>query len=231
MDQIRCFGDEWILVSCVYCGIGPIETRDHVPSRILLDDPFPENLPVVPACQSCNQEFSRDEEYLACLIECAICGGTNAEDVCRPKIARVLTERPRLAARLKRARHEANGLIDFRIEEERVLGVIAKLARGHAAFDLHEPKPGAPVAMVACPMRLMPSEKRSAFENAAVSSLWPEVGSRAMVRIGSGMVGASEWIEVQSGRYRYLAAVTESSIIVRMVLSEYLAGEVIWSSN
>jgi hypothetical protein len=35
------------------------------------------------------------------------------------------------------------------------------------------------------------------------------------------------WIVVQPGRYRYLAYV-DSAVTVRMVLSEYLACEVVW---
>lgn len=37
------------------------------------------------------------------------------------------------------------------------------------------------------------------------------------------------WVEVQSGRYRYLAALDGTETVVRMVLSEYLACEVRWS--
>ena len=73
MDPRKLFVDERLTGKCIYCGRNP-ETRDHVPSRVLLDKPFPDNLPVVDACRTCNEDFSQDEEYLACLIECAICG-------------------------------------------------------------------------------------------------------------------------------------------------------------
>jgi hypothetical protein len=61
MRQLRTFGDERELCLYAYCE-GVPETRDHVPSRVLLDEPYPENLPVVPACKSCNSGFSADEE-------------------------------------------------------------------------------------------------------------------------------------------------------------------------
>jgi hypothetical protein len=48
MQQLRSYADERLVASCVYCG-NVTETRDHVPSRILLDEPYPENLPVVPS--------------------------------------------------------------------------------------------------------------------------------------------------------------------------------------
>jgi hypothetical protein len=37
-----------------------------------------------------------------------------------------------------------------------------------------------------------------------------------------------DWVEVQEGRYRYLAAGGDG-VTVRIVLSEYAAGEVTWS--
>ena len=62
------------------------ETKDHVPSKILLDEPYPEHLPVVPACQICNRGFSSDEAYVACLIESAKWGTTEIDQIKREKI-------------------------------------------------------------------------------------------------------------------------------------------------
>lgn len=48
---------------CVYCG-NPSNTREHAPSRVFLNKPYPEeDLPVLPACQRCNNSFSNDELY------------------------------------------------------------------------------------------------------------------------------------------------------------------------
>ena len=33
---------------CIYCG-KPANTREHVPSKTMLIEPFPENLPTIPA--------------------------------------------------------------------------------------------------------------------------------------------------------------------------------------
>ena len=46
MDQLRDFADSRLLNGCIHCG-APAETRDHVPSRCLLERPYPENLPAV----------------------------------------------------------------------------------------------------------------------------------------------------------------------------------------
>ena len=70
MIQRTHHSDERLDLICSYCGINNPDTRDHVPSKILLDQPYPENLPVVPCCSKCNRSFSLDEEYVACLLEC-----------------------------------------------------------------------------------------------------------------------------------------------------------------
>ena len=40
---------------------------------------------------------------------------------------------------------------------------------------------------------------------------------------------ASDWVEVQEGRYRYLAVDDAGGSWIKMVIGEYLACEVIWS--
>ena len=58
---------------CVYCGENDADTTDHVPPKSILLDPYPPNLPTVPACSSCNHGFGRDFDekikiYLATLL-------------------------------------------------------------------------------------------------------------------------------------------------------------------
>lgn len=229
MIQLHSFGDQREVLSCVYCGSGQIESRDHVPSRILLDEPYPENLPVVPACAACNHSFSQDEEYVACLVECVIAGTADPEAISRPKVARTLRARPALAARLAAARTVDEGGTRFGIEDTRVRNVVLKLARGHAAFELHTPQTHDPAAFVAVPLVTMPEIQREGFENIPATNIWPEVGSRAMQRLVEGVdLDPGGWIVVQPGRYRYLAVATAAGPIVRIVLSEYLACEVCW---
>jgi len=132
MEQLRSYADDRLINGCIYCG-GPEETRDHIPSRIFLDSPLPENLPVVGACWSCNNGFSRDEEYVACLIEAVIAGSTDPEHMRRPRVANVFRRAPALRARIERAKSSQNGRVQFGVEPNRVRNVLLKLARGHAA--------------------------------------------------------------------------------------------------
>jgi len=53
--------------ACLYCG-GPADTRDHVPPKALLLQPYPPNLRTVPACAPCNTLWSLDEQYLAVIL-------------------------------------------------------------------------------------------------------------------------------------------------------------------
>lgn len=73
MDPRHLFMDSRLVGMCAYCGGRP-DTRDHLPSKVLLDEPYPAELPVVEACLKCNESFSLHEQYLACFIECVVCG-------------------------------------------------------------------------------------------------------------------------------------------------------------
>jgi hypothetical protein len=133
LDPKHIFVDERLKGRCVYCGGAP-ETADHVPSRVLLDEPLPKNLPVVEACRECNRSFSLDEEYFACLLECIVTGTTRNEALGREKIKRALARNSRLVSALESCRWEdEKGHIWWNPDETRIRNVILKLARGHAA--------------------------------------------------------------------------------------------------
>lgn len=222
--------DERLAIKCcVYCG-GAAETADHVPWRILLDDPFPANLPVVPACQACNQSFASDEEYLACFLECVLQGSAVPNALNRPKVRDALSHSPRLAAQLAGAATTGSdyGLV-WTPERQRVEKVLVKLARGHAAHELSSIVLDAPESLSYLPVVALTPEERSVFESGPQFSPWPEIGSRAFLRAAGVHPHATQddWVVVQSGRYRY--SVDEGGPIVRMVLSEYLACGVEWA--
>ena len=57
MQNFKCYADSRNKGFCVHCG-GPYETDDHVPSKVLLDEPSPENLLACPSCMKCNNDLS-----------------------------------------------------------------------------------------------------------------------------------------------------------------------------
>ncbi|WP_332777429.1 hypothetical protein [Polaromonas sp.] len=135
-DPRKLFVDERLAGSCVYCGAEPT-TRDHCPSKVLLDEPFPPNLPVVLACAECNQSFSLDEQYLACFIECVICGTGDPSGVKRANVRRILRAVPQLASRiLAELSLREEGQKTWQPDMDRVRNVVTKLARGHLDYEL-----------------------------------------------------------------------------------------------
>jgi hypothetical protein len=231
MDPRNLFADERHAAFCVFCGNEPT-TREHAASRVLLDDPLPEDLPLVGSCHRCNSGFSRDEEYLACLIDCVISGTADPEKVKRAKVRASLLHSPALAARIAAARTEdAAGRIIWKTEDDRVRNVILKLARGHVAHQYSEPRHDGPTSIMVMPLEVMTDEQREEFETIPASDLYREIGSRAFMNmfVVDGEVYDAEggWTLLQEGRYRYAVALPEEPT-VRIVLSEYLAAELVW---
>jgi hypothetical protein len=212
----------------VYCGGAP-ETRDHVPSRVLLDDPYPKNLPVVDCCSQCNTSFSLNEEYVACFLECVLAGSVSPETIRRPKIARILSENTRLALRIANALQQApTGEKLWEPEHERVNDVIKKLARGHIAYELSLPKLEEPITVNYEPLGLMRDDQKDQFLKAQHTPFLPEIGSRAFIRATtSGSPRYDSWQIVQPSRYQYLVSQSNGDF-VRILLSDYLACEVVW---
>lgn len=241
MKQINPFADNRLIRGCVYCG-GTADTRDHVPSKCLLEQPYPENLPVVGCCDSCNQDFSKDEQYFVCLLESVLCGSTDPEKIHRPSVARIMQNSPSLRQRIENSKTEVGGQIAFVPEIDRINNVMLKLARGHAAFELSQPCREEPDHFWCGPLLSLTQENREAFDSIHFQQVFGEVGSRNMQRLlvtqltrldengkpqNFGML-INDWIDVQDDRYRYIAIDNMGSLVIRFVIAEYFACEVGW---
>lgn len=241
MDQLNNFADNRLIRGCIYCG-GPADTRDHVPSKCLLEQPYPANLPVVGCCDSCNQNFSKDEQYFVCLIESVLCGSTDPEKIRRPSVARMMQNSPALRQRIENSKTEVNGQIAFIPEIERIGNIMLKLARGHAAFELSQPCSAKPDHFWCGPLSLLPQENRETFDAAHFPQVFGEVGSRNMQRLQVIQMTRldengreqnidmliNDWIDVQDDRYRFLAIDDMGQVVIRIVIAEYFACEVAW---
>lgn len=209
-----------------------------------MDPPLPSYLPVVAACNDCNSGFSLDEEYLACLIECVLAGSTNPDLVRRERIAKTLRHSSALRARMEKAKYQEDGRTHFAIEPDRVKRVLTKLAKGHAAFELSQPCSAEPSAVWYAPLESLTEEQRDSYEASQVVQTFGEIGSRGMQRLlvtqftleseagGMSTLGClvNDWVDVQEGRYRYHAADYGDEVRIKIVISEYLAYEVVWVS-
>lgn len=228
IDPSQIFMDERLhLEVCVYCG-GEPETREHIPPKIFLDRPYPNGLPIVPACKQCNNSKSINEEYLACLLECIVCGTTNADGLERDKIKKALSHSPRLKTKLENAKNNDDGELIWDVEHDRVQALAVQLAQGHIAYE-EVAMWDEPSDIYISPLHTMPTEIEYLFSEHADCggfSVYPELGSRAFLRLfdtNSDFVGS--WIEVQKGRYRY--KVTQDPAVL-IIIREYLGIYVSW---
>lgn len=244
MKQLNEYADDRLIHDCIYCG-AIADTRDHVPSKILLDKPYPENLPVVGACRNCNSGFSKDEQYLVCFVESALAGLTDPDKIKTESVARAMRRAPALRARIEKAKTSIDGGTYFRAEEGRLKNVALKLARGHAAFELSQPCKSEPDHYWCGPLSILPEEKQDEFNAVHIQQVFGEIGSRNIQRMyamnatvtqpdGSGheiQAIVNDWVEVQEGRYRFLAIDDTGGIVIRIVIYECLACEVAWSTD
>ncbi|MGF6439138.1 hypothetical protein [Kosakonia sp. 1610] len=228
MDPKKLFIDDRMKGICAYCG-GTPNSRDHVPSKVLLDEPYPKNLPVVESCTSCNQGFSAAEEYIACLIECVMHGTTIPNEKFRPKIFATLNARPSIASRIENGKQaDRHGNLFWQPEEGSVKEVVLKLARGHIAYELGIQRIDEPEFIDISPLPSMTKEQLEIFFSLSSSHLYPEIGSRAFVSVLSGKVSAFEnWLVVQNGRYQYAIGQSDGDW-VKIIINGYLACHVIW---
>jgi len=231
MRSFSCYADSRNKGFCVHCG-GSYETDDHVPSKVLLDEPYPENLIVCPSCLKCNNDLSDDETYLACLLECVLAGEATPSKLRRPKISKVLEYNEALLKRLEKARSDGNAGRIWSVENDRVKTVLLKLARGHAAYEHNQPQLQEPDYLDFRPLCTMNESEREIFEGVGEEgglAAWPEVGSRAMQRllIAEGGVFSEGWVTVQEGNYRFHVS-DENGMAVKILLREYLACQVLW---
>ncbi|MEB8013724.1 hypothetical protein [Citrobacter braakii] len=243
MEQIKSYVDSRLLNGCIYCG-GFADTREHVPSKVFLDIPYPENLPVVDACLACNNGFSSDEEYFSAFIEVAYSGTTDLQKIRREKIAMLLKRSPALSARILNAIVISSSKIEFHMELERIKRVIVKLARGHAAFELGECCSHEPSYIWWGDLNLLGEEQRKEFCAPTKIDLLGEIGSRHSRRIDvvelslcdvdernlkKISIFINHWIEVQENRYRYISDIIDGGVRIKMIIGGYFACEVTWS--
>lgn len=230
MDPRKLFFDDRLKGNCAYCGAA-MDSRDHTPSKAFLDEPYPENLPIAEACKKCNIDFSKDEEYLSCLIECVIHGTTKPDERFRKKVAKTLNSRPAIAARIEKGKQlDDNNNPIWQPEWSRVRKIVMKLARGHVSYELGLQHVEDPIIVEILPIPCMTEEEIKAFDSLEEHAgfIYPEIGSRAFVNLVTGTPSAyAEWHVVQEGRYRYALGQSTGNW-VKFVLSEYLACRVVW---
>lgn len=244
MEQLKSLTDSRLLGRCIYCG-GPGNTREHVPSKVFLDKPYPENLPIVGACLKCNNSLSADEEYVSTFIEVINSTTVEPSEIKRVKISDILINKPALKERIKNSMIvDSFGKANFNVESKRMEKIIIKLARGHVAFELSQYCRYIPSYIWWGDINTLSKSQRDDFISDDLIGVLGEIGSRSSRRLiviecllketNSNNFKKSNfvfnpWIEVQRDRYKYIVSEYEDNIKVRIIIRGFFACEVIWN--
>ena len=234
MNKQKQYYSDWRMENmCAYCG-GYATTEDHVPSKCFLDHPHPDNPPVVPCCEKCNREFSIDEEYVSCFIDCVKERTVIPEEIRREKTRKSLIHTPKLARLIKSQIFDFGGVIQYEPDRSRFEKVMQKLAFGHLAYMNDTLTFDSDFEVTMSFLQEMHPSRRAVFERPYTGLLLPEVGSRALTRWAVAITyedgdskqfsSFSNWDVVQKGRYRY--CVSPDSNKIKLVIAECLAAEI-----
>ena len=235
MDYIGEFSDRRHKGCCIHCGSGISDgetNQDHVPSKSLLEEPYPSELPTIEICTNCNTSFSRDEEYFVAFLGAVLTGSTEPEAQNTAKAAGIFRHSKALRKRINAQRQDYITLggeqrIVWTPELDRVRNIIVKNSRGHVYYELGQPAFGEPSKVGIWPLENLSGIEVERFLTINHGSGWPEVGSRMMTRFLTGQDMEDGWLVVQDGIYRF-AAIENDGFIVRSIIREYIAAEVVW---
>lgn len=117
-------------VDCVYCGVNPGLTRDHIPLKSFIRKPYPDNLLTVPACHECNNGYSKDEERFRLFIGGLCCHSPEADELFDGPISRSMDRNPRLKNEMFGALGVGDGRVYFEYDPWSINRVAVKIARG-----------------------------------------------------------------------------------------------------
>lgn len=211
---------------CIYCGKAA-DTKEHVPSKAFLGEPFPLNLPTIPACFECNNSYSNDEKYVACILDALKCK-IYFDCSLQEKTVRRLEKDLPLKNLIDESLQSSDGKVYFSIDENRLARILIKLARGHVGFEFDYVNFDDTKIDVQYDYLFNLSESiLQEFNRIPVSQLWPEVGSRGLLIVESmetgENIGAAFWNYVEENQYRYQVAYNEQGgLCVKLVIYEFL---------
>lgn len=217
---------------CVYC-CKEANSREHIPSKIFLDKPYGTNLAILPSCIECNNSYSGDEQYLACLVDYVQYKLSDFKTVKRSKIQKTFNSRPHIESEFENStKYADDGSIDYiEFNLDRIKHVLLKLSLGHAIYSLSCTNLGKPDTMFYKFATQMTQEEVNNFNLEPIDQISPEIGSRegTYVSVLSDGTPIFTWKIIQDNQYRFLAYHGTNSINIKIVIGEYFFSEVIWN--
>lgn len=223
---------------CIYCRTNVANSREHLPSRIFLDTPYPEEYSVVPACDKCNGGFSADEVYVSSFIDKLRNELSNNGFPLREKTISAINHDKELEKILNEQIRTENGKILVNYVPESFSKILIKLAKGHLCqaqdkvFDSD--------CSTECNFKFKPDlseDELYHFEELPHVDKVSECGSDfthgLLIVAGIGLPSQIfvPWKEVQDGNYRYLTYFEHDNYIVRIIICETLFAEVLFSEE
>ena len=220
---------------CVYCGKNA-DTREHIPPKVFLDETLDSDYQIVPACFSCNNGFSEDELYIACLISkiwIAFNKGGNE----REKVVAALKHDEKLGRELQEKVRVDGEKVCVILDTKRIRRILLKLALCHMVnrhdnlFEMSDER----IIINFCLKQDMTDEEIKKFES------WPEINIvpescfdymedlLVFEPVGGGVSKTvCPWKTIQESNYRYLTYIADDHTSrVRIVIMETLCCEVI----
>ncbi|MFC9540758.1 hypothetical protein ACFTQ7_12830 [Lysinibacillus sp. NPDC056959] len=247
MGRGRYFGDDRLryrienrknrYTECIYCS-KESHTREHVPSKVFLQKPFPDDLPTLPACYECNNAFSKKELLVSLLIQIMKKELLNNYEFPESTNGRIEKNEGLL---MKVKNIIATG--DTSKLDSDIRSVLVKLARGHSVWDLSK---GYYIDSDAVNHDSINVDYRFLHEMTQdeindflavyiVSRLpLPEIGSRLfdtrLLVYQDDTENINEvivlWEEVQEGEYEYICYQFDNVIEVKIVINNFLFAKI-----
>lgn len=223
---------------CIYCHTNIANSREHLPSRIFLDAPYPEGYSIVPACKDCNGGFSPDEVYVSCFIDKLRNALSNNRITIREKTISAINHDKDLARIINEQIQTENGEIIVNYEPNSFSNILIKLAKGHLCQE--QDKVFEDSCFVECNFKFKPdlsADELYRFEKLPLVDKAGECGSDSthglLIIEGIGLPSqiVVPWNEVQNGNYRYLTFFEQGNYVVRIIICETLFAEVLFSEN
>lgn len=164
---------------CIYCG-KPATTREHVPSKAFLVEPYPENLSTIPACFECNNGYSEDEKYVACFLD-VLKSHIYLDYKLQKETDSRLSKDEKLKSILNEQIRTEDGKVFIRPDNQRIQRILLKLAKGHAGFELDYVNFDNTETQIWYEFIFNMSENDLyEFNSIPTYQVYPEVGSRGM---------------------------------------------------
>ncbi|MCD8040686.1 MAG: HNH endonuclease [Clostridia bacterium] len=119
---------------CIYCG-EISDTREHIPSKVFLSKPYPDNLAILPACKECNNSFSDDELYTEVYIDSLKYFSGYSSELREENKERIYKNTAYFDAHRDFAEYYSSELFP---NNEKIKKILRKLAIGHMIYELSE---------------------------------------------------------------------------------------------